>query len=352
MGKKLSKKQESSETVHSQKIDELMKTDNKEVQKEIKILVLGTGDSGKSTFIKQLQILYKGGFCEQDRFLYRTTIRVNLMYNMKTLIQIVEELKINIQKRTQKIVKRFDRSKKYCEENLTEKMKNAIINLWSDPGFKEAYERRNLFELPDSANYYFDSCERIFKEDYQPNDKDVLFCRIPTTGVNEIELQVNNKFWKVVDVGGQRSERRKWIHQFENVTIIVYITSVSEFDQQLSEDRSINRMHESLLLFDTISTGDFFKKKNFFILFNKIDLLKKKIQNVDLSVCFPKYKGGKDLNLAIKFIRDKFIEIGENSKRNLFFQQTCAIETEKIKNIFDSVTTTVLEDELKGSGYL
>ncbi|KAJ3436201.1 guanine nucleotide-binding protein g(o) subunit alpha [Anaeramoeba flamelloides] len=230
MGKIISKKQESDESVRSKRIEELMKRDNSEMQKEIKVLVLGTGDSGKSTFLKQLQILYKGGFCEQDRFLYRTTIRTSLMTNMKVLIQIAEELKVTLKKRTKKIVKRFDRSKKYSEEDFTEKMKNAITSLWSDPGFKEAYERRSRFDLPDSANYFFDSCERIFKEDYQPNDQDVLFCRIPTTGVNEIELEVNNKPWKVVDVGGQRSERRKWIHQFENVTIVVYENIKSVFD--------------------------------------------------------------------------------------------------------------------------
>ena len=39
----------------------------------------------------------------------------------------------------------------------------------------------------------------------------------------------------MVDVGGYRSERRKWIHCFENVTSIIYLVALSEYDQVLLE---------------------------------------------------------------------------------------------------------------------
>ena len=39
----------------------------------------------------------------------------------------------------------------------------------------------------------------------------------------------------MVDVGGQRSERRKWIHCFENVTSIMFLVALSEYDQVLVE---------------------------------------------------------------------------------------------------------------------
>lgn len=40
---------------------------------------------------------------------------------------------------------------------------------------------------------------------------------------------------RMVDVGGQRSERRKWIHCFENVTSIMFLVALSEYDQVLVE---------------------------------------------------------------------------------------------------------------------
>ena len=56
--------------------------------------------------------------------------------------------------------------------------------------------------------------------------------------------------FRVVDVGGQRNERRKWIHCFDNVTAIIFIVASHEYDLMLREDTNVNRMHESLKLFD------------------------------------------------------------------------------------------------------
>lgn len=47
-----------------------------------------------------------------------------------------------------------------------------------------------------------------------------------------------NVFYRMVDVGGQRSERRKWIHCFENVTSIIFLVALSEYDQILFESEN------------------------------------------------------------------------------------------------------------------
>lgn len=46
---------------------------------------------------------------------------------------------------------------------------------------------------------------------------------------------------RIVDVGGQKSERRKWIHCFENVTSLIFLASLSEYDQVLEEREGIVR---------------------------------------------------------------------------------------------------------------
>jgi guanine nucleotide-binding protein subunit alpha len=44
------------------------------------------------------------------------------------------------------------------------------------------------------------------------------------------------------DVGGQRSERKKWIHCFENVTSIIFCVALSEYDQVLLEESNQVRL--------------------------------------------------------------------------------------------------------------
>lgn len=56
----------------------------------------------------------------------------------------------------------------------------------------------------------------------------------------------------VLDVGGQRNERKKWIHQFDDVTAIIFVVAISEYDQTLFEDEEENRIVEALSVFQDI----------------------------------------------------------------------------------------------------
>jgi len=60
-----------------------------------------------------------------------------------------------------------------------------------------------------------------------------------TTGITETTFKVGELTYKLFDVGDQRSELKKWIHCFENVTALVFLVSLSEYDQMLYEDESV-----------------------------------------------------------------------------------------------------------------
>ena len=47
---------------------------------------------------------------------------------------------------------------------------------------------------------------------------------------------------RTVDVGGQRSESRKWIHCFENVTSIIFLAVLSEYNQKLFESDEVSKI--------------------------------------------------------------------------------------------------------------
>lgn len=57
------------------------------------------------------------------------------------------------------------------------------------------------------------------------------------------------------DVGGQRNERKKWIHCFDDVTAVIFVASLSEYDQVLYEDNTVNRMEEAVTLFSDIANS-------------------------------------------------------------------------------------------------
>lgn len=71
--------------LRSAAIDRELKEMNREDRSEIKLLLLGPGDSGKSTLVKQVKILHTNGFNDIERQSYRPIIYSNIVFNIKSL---------------------------------------------------------------------------------------------------------------------------------------------------------------------------------------------------------------------------------------------------------------------------
>ena len=136
--------------------------------------------------------------------------------------------------------------------------------------------------------------------------------RVRTTGIVLTEFKEPPYSFTLVDVGGQRSERRKWINCFDDVKAIIFLESLAGYNQVLFEDTSVNRMHESLSLFEEMMKKDIFKDTPIFVFLNKKDLFEEMIPKTSLKVCFPEYDGedGKT-QPALDYITNKYNEIME-----------------------------------------
>lgn len=93
-----------------------------------------------------------------------------------------------------------------------------------------------------------------------------------TMGIQETILEVKSRTLHFIDVGGQRSERRKWINVFENIQVLLFIIAISEYDQKLREDKTVSRVAESEMLFDQMINSRWFRSSQCIIFFNKVDL--------------------------------------------------------------------------------
>jgi len=113
---------------------------------------------------------------------------------------------------------------------------DKVALLWDDEVIQKAFSQRGAkYSIGDSAKYFFDSLERINKKDFTPSLDDILRARVTTTGIFDVPFEINKFAFRLIDVGGQRNERRKWIHCFEQVTALLYFVSLSEYDEKLRE---------------------------------------------------------------------------------------------------------------------
>ena len=355
----------------NRKLEKQLKDDFKNESKYIKLLVLGAGESGKSTIIKQMKLIHPNvdgrgdeGFTQEERLDARKAIYINIMDNMNNLLIAIEALEIegyqnviNSNPAIETIDNYFtklathkpkkDGDKEIFDPSIcpTPEVMNAVQTLWKNEVVQKAYKRRNEFQLADSMAYFIQHLERICGKEYEPNEQDVLRARVKTTGVSSIEFTFKKVQFRMFDVGGQRSERKKWIHCFDNVTAILFVVSIAEYDQVLEEDKNVNRMKESMELFENIVNNQYFKRKSFICFFNKKDLFETKIRDKSIQPYFPNYAGDPhSFTESSEFLVKEYLakNYGECSERSMYPHLTTATDTEHVKFVFVTVADIIL----------
>jgi guanine nucleotide-binding protein G(i) subunit alpha len=237
-------------------------------------------------------------------------------------------------------------------EVYTEDIHKCVVSLWKESVFKESLAAcRTEYHIFDGAEYFFDDLDRLKPPKYIPNTQDALRCRRKTTGVIEFTCypQIEGKgtvAFKLVDVGGQRNERKKWPQFYEGITALMFVVSLNEYDQKCYEDDTTNRMVESIDLFDENTNGPF-KQRPVILFLNKIDLFKEKIQRSPLSNTFSDYTGGGDFEKGIDFIRNKFLSTNKFEPGRIHPFVTCATDKETVQKSFDDILKLVKDGLLE-----
>ncbi|XP_051875120.1 guanine nucleotide-binding protein subunit alpha-14 [Pristis pectinata] len=344
----LSEEDKESQRINAE-IERQLRRDKKDARRELKLLLLGTGESGKSTFIKQMRIIHGDGYSDEDRRNFTKLVFQNIFTAMQAMIRAMDTLRVQY-----KIEKNMDNANMIREVEVDKVISfekeyvEAIKKLWNDPGIQECYDRRREYQLSDSAKYYLSDVDRISSPLYIPTQQDILRVRVPTTGIIEYPFDLENIIFRMVDVGGQRSERRKWIHCFENVTSIIFLVALSEYDQVLAECDNENRMEESKALFKTIITYPWFHSSSVILFLNKKDLLEEKIMYSHLVDYFPEYNGPQqDAKAARDFILKTYQNQNPDKEKVIYSHFTCATDTENIRFVFAAVKDTILQLNLK-----
>ncbi|KAA8595224.1 guanine nucleotide-binding protein subunit alpha-12a isoform X2 [Etheostoma spectabile] len=338
----------------SREIDAMLARERRAVRRLVKILLLGAGESGKSTFLKQMRIINGQQFDKKALLDFRDTIYENILKGMRVLVDARDKLGISWQsceneKQGMLVMSWEGRvGGSGVEPSEFQLYVMALSALWADAGIQEAYARRSEFQLSESVKYFLDSLDRIGQLNYIPSKQDILFARKATKGIVEHDFVIKKIPFKMVDVGGQRSQRQKWFQCFDGITSILFMVSSSEYDQVLMEDRRTNRLVESMNIFETIVNNKLFLNVSIILFLNKTDLLVEKIRTVDIRKNFPEFRGDhRRLEDVQAFLVQSFSRKRRNRGKPLFHHFTTAVDTENIRFVFHAVKDTILQENLK-----
>ena len=384
------------ENKYNSAIDGHMAGSLQRAKKTNKLLLLGTGSSGKSTLFKGLRIINGNQVQVREQADTRHVIRANLVAGMLTLLQKSailferdksEYARCNVDLSDAQAVKRIEILMKFGDETFSNDdlmepsdlndLGQSIALLWSLPAVQHTFHiRGGRFSFPDNMDHYFNKAEDIMRMDYLPSNQDYLKARQRTTGVITMKYEHESNVFEIYDVGGQRNERKKWIHSFDSVAAVLFVAALNHFNAVLFEDESINAMHEALELFHEVCNSKWFRNSEIILFLNKLDLFDISIgEGNSLKSAFteanrwfgdqwegsdyvpkenvmfmddPDYKPCRDA--ALEFIQTQFKKLNEDSNKTIFPHFTCGTDTDNVKTVFWDVQNMVIRNNLKRSG--
>lgn len=337
-----------------------------------KLLILGPSESGKTTVLKQMKLLYDKTYTTEERKAYVPAIWANVVDSLCTILNAMstsamqltnpenEQYKECLQSfitssqpttsstRARTISQAIASSQFNIGGELPENVVHSILELCKDAGVRECFDKsKQIPDLNESAKHFIDQTDVLFSSNYIPTDQDILYARIVTTQISEHRIVMRNLTLRIFDVAGHKALRKKWVPYFDDSLAIIFVAAISAYDQQLREDKTVNRLHDALALFDEVINNKLLINTPVILFLNKIDLLKKKLATSPIQKYMLDYKGDNSYEDSCKYFAKKFLFINQNKSREIYTHFTWATDSSQIKKVFTSVIDLVVQLNLK-----
>ncbi|KII91090.1 hypothetical protein PLICRDRAFT_52763 [Plicaturopsis crispa FD-325 SS-3] len=234
-----------------------------------------------------------------------------------------------------------------------------IKRLWNDPAVRKALVAQKI-RMEESPGFFLNDVDRIADSSYEPSDGDVVRARLRTLGVQEYVF--NPKFkgehgrvWHMYDVAGARTTRAAWLPYFDNVNAIIFLAPVSCFNEALAEDKRVNRLQDSTLLWKAVCSSPLLADVQLILFLNKIDLLEHKLRDGKLQIreFIPSYKDRPNTAESLTdYLKTKFKDTLRNyspKRRPFFVHLTSVIDTEATRDTIINVQEGIMRNALKSA---
>ncbi|KAH9887394.1 G-alpha-domain-containing protein [Cubamyces lactineus] len=236
--------------------------------------------------------------------------------------------------------------------------------LWSDPVVREVLKRRKI-RMEQTPGFFLDDIARIAVRNYEPSDDDVVRARLRTLGVQEHRLVMErnatndvSREWMIYDVGGSRTSRAAWFPYFDDANAILFLAPISCFDELLQEDRRVNRLEDSFLLWKAIIQSKLLAKCIIVLFLNKYDLLEKKLRSgIQVKKYLPSF-GDRENSAPVlaQYLHQKFKdqhrEHSPQPRRPFYGYVTTAINTKATTSTLAAVRDGILRHNLQRADFV
>jgi len=356
----------------SHDIDYHLQLSAEKEQRTIRILLMGPSDSGKSELVKQWKKMHSK-YTDEEIKRMSAQIQNEVIGYMKLLC--VQSMALQLYDSDEQKTQVQEENRVYLQEvvNLpspyifNHEFAQKLTTLWADPGIQETWRLRAKYHIAGNMEYFLGRLEQICAANYKPDFEDLyrIQPKSVSTGSQTESLTVNvDQFgeyhFEFMDVGGQRSERRRWLKVVaDQMDALLYVVSISQYDEVCYEDSSTNCLVDALNLFEDIigilNNRRFFKDKSVFIFLNNFDVFQQKIKKTPITAAFDDFPvdamNPHDENQAADYIASKFAQCAERKNIKtalpLHFHRTSALDLDNLERVFGDIRVDLVKSALR-----
>lgn len=304
--------------IRSEAIDRALQEDSMTLRRETKLLLMGQDNSGQDLVMHQIKVLYaEGYYSPEDRLRFRDAVRSTIRLLIHSMIDLLRDTGINLPTALSHdfaiLLDEVDMVDMHC---ITTEAAAAVRNLWVSTEFSSTYLQNFEIDFPQYAPYFAQEVHRIASEDYVPTEADIIRLNQSIGGIKELRFNWDELDVHLFNINGYIPDhfRKRWFHQFDSVTSLIYTVDVSLYDRPFYGQTTKSQLLEDFASFESWATSPKFTDSAVILLLNNFTRFRDKLRYSPLEDLFPDYvpsTSDPDTS-ARQYILQKFKDVNRN----------------------------------------
>jgi guanine nucleotide-binding protein G(i) subunit alpha len=278
--------------MRSDAIDRQLETDELNLRRETKLVLVGQPNSGKELVMRQMKVIYAEGYPLAERYRYRGAVRSTVRLLIHSIIDLLKDTGIKLNKDlTQDFAVLLHEVESSDMSHLSPAAVTATQNIWTSPTFSTLYVKNFEIDFPEYASYYAESIVRIASDDYVPSEADIIRLSQSAGGIKELRFAWDELGVHLFNISGFIPDqfRKRWFHQLENASALIYTVDVSTYNRPYLGQSTESQLLDDFATFESYANSPKFAGASIILLLNNFTRFREKLPHEPLETFFPDY---------------------------------------------------------------
>jgi guanine nucleotide-binding protein G(i) subunit alpha len=280
-------------TIRSDAIDRALQHDATTLRRETKLVMVGNLNSGKELIMHQMRVLYADGYHPlEERKPYHYAVRSTVRLLIHSIIDLLKDTGINLPSDlNQHFAILLHEVETVDVPQITQDAVKAIQSIWSCPEFSTLYVRNFEIDFPQYAPYFVQEIQRMASVDYIPSEADIMRLDRSVGGIRELRFSWDELDVHLFNIKGYVPAhfRKRWYHQLEGATSLVYTVDVSLYDRPYLGQPTKSPLLDEFVGFESWAISEKFVDSSIILLLNNFTRFREKLPYSPLETFFPDF---------------------------------------------------------------